>query len=253
MQTRDPARARGRIALAANLIRSHAPCAAGTVLVGVGAPEIDAALPGGGLGPGLHEIAGPAGDAARAGFAALLGARRPGPVLWCRSQQAESGEPYGVGLGVFGLPADRLILVEAARPGDLLWAMEEGARTPGLAAVVGEGSAPDLTASRRLQLATEAARGMVLLLPVEARASCAYSGAVLPPLAAATRWLVTSRPSRSEAGGPGRPCWSLELRRCRGGGRPQSWIVEWEDARLSLSVTPAAADRAAPAGIAATG
>jgi protein ImuA len=205
--------------------------------VSTGASEIDAALPWGGLPCGLHEFAGPAGDGARVGFAASLTARRTGPVLWCRSRSAalQSGGPYGPGMAAFGLMPDRLILVEASKPAELLWAMEEGARTAGLAAVVGEDAAPDLTASRRLQLAAEAGRGLLVLLADELSRTAAAS--------ALTRWLIRSEPSLPEAGGPGRSRWNIELRRCRGGVWPQNWMVEWDDAALSLSVVPLLSDR----------
>ena len=146
-----------------------------------------------------------------------------------------AGEPYGPGMAWLGLAPERLILVEAAKPADLLWAMEEGARGKGLAAVVGEGVKADLTASRRLQLAAEAGQALVLLL--------SEAGAQTASLSALTRWHVAAAPSVAEAGGPGRPRWKLELRRCQAGGRPQRWMVEWDDAALSLSVVPTFSDR----------
>lgn len=205
--------------------------------VGVGLEAIDAALPWRGLPPGLHEIASPGGDGAAIGFASMVAARRPGPVLWCRSHRTrlERGEPYGPGLAAFGLSPDRLILAEAGRPADLLWAVEEAARTRGLAAILGEGVTPDLTAARRLQLAAEAGRSLLLLVFEDIEEAAAAS--------ALTRWRVRSMPSRPEAGGPGNPCWELELRRCRGGAWPRSWKVEWDDAALSLALVPALSDR----------
>lgn len=209
-------------------------------LVGTGAAEIDAALPWGGLPRGLHEIAGSAGDAAKIAFAASLAGRRSGdggrPILWCRPRRVAlaAGDPYGPGIADLGLSPDTLILVEAGKPADLLWALEEGAKTRGLAAVVAEGVTPNLTASRRLQLAAEAGDGLVLLLS-QGRQAAASS--------ALTRWFVRSLPSLPEAGGPGRPCWSVELWRCRGGGRLGEWRVEWNDATLSLSVVPELVDR----------
>lgn len=205
--------------------------------VGLDVAEIDAALPWGGLPCGLHEIAAPVGDGAAAAFAAVLAARRKGPVLWCRSRRSglKRGDPYGPGLTGFGLAPDRLILVDAGRPVDLLWAMEEAARTRGLATVLGEGVQADLTASRRLQLAAEAGQALVLLL-AEDRAEPAAASAL-------TRWLVRSAPSLKEAGGPGRSCWDIELRRCRGGAWPRSWKVEWDDEAFSLALVSPLPDR----------
>ena len=224
----------GQIARLSTLLDTASTRAA---CVGTGVVEIDSALPWGGLPCGLHEIAGPAGDGARLGFAASLTARRDGPVLWCRSRRAvlQGGDAYGPGMAGFGLLPDRLILVEASKPAELLWAMEEGARTAGLAAVVGEDAAPDLTASRRLQLAAEAGRGLLVLLTEDSSRAAAAS--------ALTRWHVRSVPSAPDAGGPGLPRWNIELRRCRGGVWPQSWMVEWNDAALSLSVVSLFSDR----------
>jgi protein ImuA len=224
--------AAGRVARGADFLGGES---ARSAVVSLGVPAIDAALPWGGLPSGLHEIA--AADAAGIGFAAFLAARRPGPVLWCRSRRVAlaAGEPYGPGIAGLGLAPDRLILIEAAKPADLLWAMEEGARAKGLAAVLGEGAKADLTASRRLQLAAEAGEGLVLILSENLGQASAQS--------ALTRWDVASCPSVPEAGGPGRPCWKLALRRCRDGGRPQEWMVEWDDAAFSLSLASALSDR----------
>jgi len=227
----------GRIAQAAALLRKSLTKELGTsTRMRTGVADIDAALPWGGLPPGLHEIAAAHGDAAKTGFAVSLIGRRPGPILWCRSRRTalEGGDPYGPGIGGLGLSPDRLILVEAAKLAELLWAMEEGARTKGLAAVVADGVMPDLTASRRLQLAAEAGGGLVFLLAT-GRQSAAST--------ALTRWFVASAPSRPEADGPGRPCWTIELWRCRGGGRPKDWMVELDDAALSLSVVSEMANR----------
>ena len=208
--------------------------------VGTGAAAIDAALPWGGLPRGLHEIAGAGGDAAKIAFAASLAGRRSGdggrPILWCRPRRVAltAGDPYGPGIASLGLSPDALILVEADKPADLLWAMEEGARTKGLAAVVAEGVTPNLTASRRLQLAAEAGDALVLLLPTGRQAA---------PSSALTRWFVRALPSLQEAGGPGLPRWQIALWRCRGGGRLGEWTVEWDDAAFSLSVVPQLADR----------
>jgi len=233
----------GRIAQAAALLRKG-PIKGPDGLAGThtGVAEIDAVLPWGGLPPGLHEVAAAHGDAAKAGFVVSLIGRRSGPILWCRSRRTalEAGDPYGPGIAKLGLSPDRLILVEAAKPAELLWAMEEGARTKGLAAVVADGVVPDLTASRRLQLAAEAGGGLVFLLAT-GRQSAAST--------ALTRWFAASASGRPEADGPGRPCWKIELWRCRGGGRPQDWMVEWDDAALSLSVVPQMADRPLAAAI----
>jgi len=74
-----------------------------------------------------------------------------GPVLWCLKRP----DLYGPGLIAHGLDPSRLVLVLAKRDDEILWAMEEGLRMPGLAAVVGEVGRLPMVAGRRLQLAAE--------------------------------------------------------------------------------------------------
>jgi protein ImuA len=149
--------------------------------------------------------------------------------LWCRlaADRGESGTPYGPGLLRFGLDPGRLIVVEARRPKELLWAMEEGLRCPALAAAVGDLPSPaDPTAGRRLQLAAEKGGGMGLLL-------CARGKAV----AATTRWRVAAAP----AGADGRPAFDVALLRARNGGRGR-WRLEWDDAALRFHMAALLAD-----------
>src|SRR5712691_12809404 len=99
-----------------------------------GAVAIDHALPGGGLKLGaVHEIIGKGGDeedgAAAAGFAAGILARLgTDPVLWCLSRP----DLYGPGLMAYGFDPARLVLVAARRDDEILWAVEEGLRSPEL-------------------------------------------------------------------------------------------------------------------------
>ncbi len=165
-----------------------------------GFAAIDQALPGGGLARGaLHEILGAGGDeedgALAAAFTASIVARAratgDGIVLWCLARQ----DLYGPGLAAHGLDPARLIVVRTARDTEILWAMEEGLRTSGIAAVVGEiGILPDV-ASRRLQLAAERSGITAFVLRRW------YSGGQAArernlPNAAATRWRIKALPSR---------------------------------------------------------
>src|SRR5207249_2576550 len=107
----------------------------------------------------LHEILGMGGDeedgavaaAFAAGIVGRLIATGDGMVLWCLSRS----DLYGPGLAAHGLDPGRLVQVRAARDAEILWAMEEGLRAPGIAAVVGEIGVLPGVASRRLQLAAE--------------------------------------------------------------------------------------------------
>jgi protein ImuA len=212
-------------------------------------PAIDAALPGGGLLLGaLHEIAGEGPDgedgAVAAAFLAgiLARLRPPRPLLWC----LPAGDLYGPGLVSCGLSPERLILVEARRDAEVLWAIEEGLRSAALAAVIGEVESLPAPASRRLQLAAEASG--VTAFALRRRRGAAAAGALAAPNAAMTRWRVAALPGAIAAGEPGvgRPLWRLTLWRCRGG-VPASFDVEAGDATGHVALAAALADRPAPA------
>ncbi|MCW5734255.1 MAG: damage-inducible mutagenesis protein [Enhydrobacter sp.] len=228
------------------LERAHSTQRAGRAAVPLGVAEIDRLLPDGGLLTGaLHEIeAGPspsgrvaAHDGAALAFTAfLIGRLGSGTLLWCRQPSgASDAPPYAPALAGWIDPA-RLLMVTARRDEDLFWAMEEGLRTPGIAAVVGETRAADPTAGRRLSLAAEKNGVPALLL----------RGQPAPPQSiCATRWRVASAPSPELD----RPRWRIELRRNRFG-QPSveempSWLLEWNDEARCLSVAPQALDRSA--------
>lgn len=233
------------------LERAHSAQRSGRAAgVPLGVPAIDALLPEGGLLTGaLHEIeAGPAPsgrvaahDGAALGFAGhVIGrfARRTGgTILWCRRPMGTfDALPYAPTLSTWFDPA-RLLMVTARRDEDLFWAMEEGLRCPGIAAVLGETRAADPTAGRRLSLAAEKSGVPALLL----RAQPAP-----PQSVCATRWRIASAPSQSTPGlgDVGAARWRLELRRNRFGtpsaAETPSWLVEWNDETHCLSVVPQA-------------
>lgn len=203
--------------------------------IGLGLPAVDALLPGGGLRlDALHEVV---GDAAATGFlAGILGRmrRRAGLVVWCGERHGwqEGGLPYPPALAAFGVPAERLLLVEVDRLTELMRAVEDSLRSRAAMAVVAENMGLDLTASRRLQLAAEAAETPVFALRRGA-------GTPIPPTAAATRWQVAPSPG-------GR--WQVGLDRCRGGDAAgRQWCLEWNDATLCFDLAAALADRSGTA------
>ena len=193
----------------------------------------------------------PALSAPRGGEGEVIGLRREcrgkggclpsadSMVLWCLTRQ----DLYGPGLAAHGLDPMRVVLVRAARDAEILWAMEEGLRTPGILAVVGEVGALPLIASRRLQLAAERSGITAFLLRRWRDAGQASRERILPN-AAATRWRITALPSRPprEEPGVGCPRWRVELLRCRGG-EPACWDVEVADATGHVSLAAALADR----------
>jgi len=179
--------------------------------VPLGVDRLDDRL-GGGLLPGaLHEIRSADADGPLAfGFALALAARLtaanretssrgpvpPNPVphvpligttliVSTFDGAGEWGRPYGPGLAAFGLDPDNLLLVEARRPREALWATEEGLACRALSAVVTEirGDPPlvDLTATRRLVL--RAARSGVTAILVRPGTADGLS-------AARTRWRI---------------------------------------------------------------
>jgi protein ImuA len=224
-----------------------------------GVTAIDRTLPGGGLARGaVHEFLGMGGDeedgALAAAFAAdILGRLGPHPnpppragegmgggiVLWCLLRP----DLYGPGLAALGLDPARLVLARARRNAEILWAMEEGLRSTGIAAVVGEVGAFPAVASRRLQLAAERSGVTAFVLRRWRDGARAARERDLPN-ASATRWRIAAQPSvpaRAEPG-IGHPRWRVELLRCRGGA-PACWEVEVADATGSLSLVATLADR----------
>ena len=211
-----------------------------------GVAAIDRVLPDGGLARGaLHEILGAGGDeedgALAAAFAAGILGRLAGDgtVLWCLPRP----DLYGHGLAAHGLDPAHIVLVRAPRDSEILWAMEEGLRTPGIAAVVGEVGTLAAVASRRLQLAAERS-GITAFLLRRWRDSGQAARERNLPNAAVTRWRIAALPSQPLRGEPGvgRPRWRAELLRCRSG-EPACWEVEEADATGHVSLAAALADR----------
>jgi protein ImuA len=222
----------------------------------LGVPALDDALQGGLSYGALHELS-PVSElqlGAAFGFGLAVAARAAAAgrasgqeVLCIATDYAvlEAGTPYGPGLDGLGLATDRLILLRVAHPRDALWAFEEALKCPALAAVLAElpedGSAADLTATRRLSLAAQAGGGLGLLL--RHRPAPLGSGAM-------TRWQVATALSRPDRfGGLGGTSFDLSLQRNRRG-RCGRWITGWNhDERtfvpqaLSLGVAATARDR----------
>jgi protein ImuA len=238
---------------------------------------IDRALPGGGLARGaLHEILGVGGDEEDGTLAAAFAAHilgcltrpptspsrsltQPGPslsapgsgegrgevgvILWCQSRP----DLYGPGLALHRLDPGRVLLVRASRDAEILWAMEEGLRAPGIVAVVGEVGSLPMVASRRLQLAAERSGITAFLLRRWRDGGQAVRERALPN-AAVTRWRIAALPSRPmrDEPGVGHPRWRIELLRCRGG-EPGCWEMEVPHATDHVSLAAALADRPAAA------
>jgi protein ImuA len=192
--------------------------------LGLDGGRLDAALNGGLLLAGCHEIYGPAATA----LALMLVLALPGagPILWISDGCGEDGRLYGAGVAELGGDPARLWLV-APPPGNagvvpMLRAAAEAQRCPALAAVVleshGEARAIDLTVTRRLQLAA-AAHGVFTLL---------LRAGPPRPSAALTRWQAQAAPARRlAADAPGPPRLAITLARQRGGPADINQLLEW--------------------------
>jgi len=233
---------------------------AAAAIVATGHPGIDAAL-GGGLARGhLHELLADPGEAGSgtglvAGFARMFG----GEQLWLIDKAAwrQAGMINAAGLAAIGIDPARLVMGVLDDAATVLRAAADGLRCSGLGVVViglsGDPRAFDLTASRRLALATEASGVSALMLRLGGHAA---------PSAAQTRWHVAAAPSVPlAANAPGHPAWEIELLRQRGRPDGGQWRVEWDGeqgrlrdwheaaaAALSGAVVSAAGDRPAGAG-----
>ena len=222
--------------------------------LGLGVPAIDAALGGGLLLGAVHELhsARPRDHGALAGFAAALAAlinanKDDRQIVWIQHDFAavEAGHLYDL----CGLPLSSLVVVQVPRVIDALWALEETLKCRAVVAVVAEivddGSAIDLTATRRLSLAARDGGGLGLLLRHRPAATSSAS---------ATRWEVASASGAHDAfGGLGHTTFALSLVKNRYGpcGR---WLLSWDpherafaSPALSLGVAETARDRSARA------
>jgi len=216
------------------------------------APALDRPL-GGGLRAGaLHDVSAASGfptdDAAATGFLAGIAARAASeagaPVLWIGART----DLYAPGLAQAGLASGGVIHVRPRDDADALAVAEDGLHDGSPCAVVVEASRASMIATRRLQLAAADA-GMPVLLFRRRRGH--GDDPLAEPSAAWTRWRVGSAPSgrpfvtgaplsgvplsSSAVASMGRPRWSVELVRQRGG-EPFSLILEGCDATGRLAV-----------------
>lgn len=232
--------------LRARIASSERGAFAARRVIPFGIPALDVHLRGGLARGALHEIAGGGLGALHAPAAALflagVLARIEGPVLWC----FRALDLFAPALAGVGLHPDRIVYAEAGSEKTVLACLEEGLRHAGLAGVVGEVSRLSMTASRRLQLATEASG--VTAFVIRRWRTAQEASAFSHPTAAFTRWRITAAPSSPlPVPGVGRARWRVELVRCRGG-EPAEWEVEACDAQGRLAVPAELADRsAAPA------
>ena len=136
-----------------------------------------------------------------------------GLIVWCQTafNAREYGRLYAPALIGSNIGPERFLFVSVPKERDLALVLEECVRTKSVAAVIGEGPAPDFTASRRLTLAAQVSRVPCLIL---------NTGGNISASSAETRWRVApiaGPPDPDDPKGPGKPAWSLTLARSRGG------------------------------------
>jgi len=176
-----------------------------------------------------HLLAGRVHEATGAGrrvFALALAAALKGPVLWVQEAGGRDGL-YAPGIAPFVAP-DRLVLARPKGALACLQVMEEALRSGAVPLAVADlGAAPDLTASRRLQLAAGTGGGRGLCLIPEGR---------LAANAAETRWMCMAMP-----GGTARQHWEIVKNKR---GRLGQWQVTWSGERFAEAGRAEAAEPA---------
>lgn len=153
---------------------------------------------------------------------AAEGDERPVVLAATTAWLREQGRWFRDGLKMLGLPDARLLMVEAAKDGQILWALEEALRSNAVAGAVAAVDALTLLASRRLDLAAREAKATCLLLRTREPKDIS---------AARRRWRIAPAPSAPhpyDPDAPGAPRLKVVLTRSRGE-PPGDWILEWND------------------------
>jgi len=200
------------------------PTAGDARSVPFGLPDIDAALPDGGLRSGaLHELLASGVSGAGAPGSADAPVALLAHLASCAHQPAAARAIAWIGPNVFpsvwtlrAVRADLSahLLIDARRADDRLWASDLALRSAAISCVIADGSSFDSAATRRLQLAAESTGALCLLArPGRERAELST---------AATRWLIEPAVS------PHHSCarWTVRLLRCKGL-RPTTHLNAW--------------------------
>jgi protein ImuA len=191
---------------------------------GIGLGPLEDAFPNGVFPTGsIHEMLCPAPEqaAATAGLmAGILGTlmQQGGACLWIST----SRKLFPPALITFNVQPHQVIFIDVQQEKDALWAMEEGLKCEGVAAVIAEIREISFAQSRRLQLAVESSKVTGFLLRNDPRK--------LGTTTCVARWQVSPLPSQleDELPGVGFPRWQVDLLRVRNG-TPGSWQLEWID------------------------
>lgn len=186
-----------------------------------------------GLGPRLLEVVAAPGHAiAAVTFGLALAAEnvaatasRDATIMWVRETAAvvETGDAYGPGLMSLGISPDDLVGVAARTQVDALRAALEGVRCHALSVVILETvSAVELTASRRLKLASEKSGVAVVLVRLSNE---------IVTNAAQTRWRVAAAPQAATSNARSLAAFQVEVLKHPTGLAGKTCIMEWDHER----------------------
>jgi protein ImuA len=190
----------------------------------LGLGPIETAFPGGIFPRGvIHELISTSSEEATctSGFiSVMLGKlmQQTGTCLWISTVPRRSIFPPV--LKFFGIEPDRIVFVDAAKPKDTLWALEEALKCDALTAVVGEVTELSFNDSRRLQLAVERSKVNGFIHRFRPKTENA--------VACVSRWKITPLESitPNNLPGVGFPTWHVQLLKVRSG-QPDEWQVQW--------------------------
>ena len=177
-----------------------------------------------------------------------------GPVVWCPASSAGgAGMLYGHGLAALGLDPAGLMIVDTPHPARRMAALDDIARTDGLAAVVAEYDGMQKSSDywmrliRRIQLAAEASRVTVFLLGAPLAANgCETVWHIAPSDHASNRISNTAYAPVKSAQQLWQPAWQVRLQRARGG-YPFQGHIGWDLASGRFAELTAVTEAGPPA------
>jgi len=168
-----------------------------------------------------------------------------GVILWIEEGGFEHGELYTPGLASFGIDPASVILVQARKRLDALWAAEQGLKRQGTVVLLelgARGKTLDLTLTRRLALAAKAEGSTALLV----RGDLVH--APRTPSAAWTRWQIARAPAcNPHVGELSALAMTATLTRHREHAAGQRFFMEWISDERAFHIEALGGDLAAPA------
>jgi len=188
----------------------------------IGLGKIESSFPGKIFPRGaIHELVSFSSEEASCtnGFVSVLLGKlmqEKGSCVWISNKR----KIFPPGLKIFGVDPERILFIDAWKPKDILWTMEEALKCNALSAVVGEIGELSFNDSRRLQLAVEKSKVTGFVHRQQPKAITA--------LACVSRWNISPVTSLLPDGipGVGFPRWNIDLLKVRNG-NPGKWIIQW--------------------------